>query len=331
MSIDGTLTDMGNPLEDWMTYAATIDSATKFLIDGVISDTATIIHGQPKAGKTILLIQIAHSLATGRPFLGIEPSGPPMRIGVALTDAGAGREFSRIYRHYDPEYKNLFRVPDVRDMAHFDAACRETDLLLIDNLDGLLPDHADMNSRAGVRPTMTMLTRAVEDRGIPVILAHHSNKPGQNNAGKAMNGSQFIKAWARLILLLEKNRRGQGTHRLSVEGNHVADAACRLQVHAEGDDRLYYSLAQDWSATAASDEQEAAQRESKRSTGRLNRLEDHCRFIAAKCQDLNKTQAARAVAREFGLTTQPNLSKAEYRALIDRVDGKWVFQGALAR
>ncbi|WP_433253205.1 AAA family ATPase [Streptosporangium sp. CA-135522] len=295
---------------------------SKFLIPGLISRAGTILYGQPKAGKTVLTSQLVYSLATGAPFLDVTPESGPLRVGVALTDGGALEEFDDLYQVFDPTFSNLWEIPDIRDEGNRQAVISNTDVLVIDNLDGLLPDDADMNNRNGVRPTMGMLTQMIR-QGIPVILVHHANKPGMSGAGKAMNGSTFITSWPRMILRLEKNRQGAGTHKLTVSGNHVAEQACRL--HLDDSEGLRFRIANPWD----SPDQEKAERRQKRDGATMDINLKHARFVVEHCQGMTQRKAAMELAAKFGGSHETYRSRLKGAIPVEQAGaGAWVLTEA---
>jgi hypothetical protein len=271
------LADMAKQLED----------REKFVIAGLVSTAGTVVYGQPKVGKSVLITQLAYALANGRPFLGVEPTRE-WTVAVALTDAGAWGEFCDNYAALDNTWRNLVAVTNPRG-GDLEESAVHAEILIVDNLDGLLPADADLNSRHTVKPTLERLTGLVVEQSMPVVLVHHAAKPGMGR-GKTLNGTQFITSWPRMILHLEANGKGAGTHRLTVSGNHTRETVYRLSL--EDADGLRFNVAQ---AGEVRQKQERA-----RDAATLNKHLSMAGWVVANCQGLSQNKAAEKLVAEFG-------------------------------
>lgn len=249
-----------------------------FVIDGLVSSPGTLVYGQPKAGKSVLVTQLAHALANGEPFLGV-PADKPQSVAIALTDAGALPEFISRYARLDSTYKNVTSLTEPRGYD-LERSIENADVLIVDNLDGLLPSDADLNNRHTVKPTLERLTKLIE-YGMPVVLVHHASKPGLGK-GKTPMGTQFITSWPRHILHLEVNGQGSGTHQLTARGNHVPSTVYRLALEDKGS--LHFAVAQ-----AGEVEQK---KDGHRDTATRDRNLRMARWIVANCDGLSRNKAA---------------------------------------
>jgi RecA-family ATPase len=279
-----------------------VESDQLFLIEGYVSASSTIIFGQPKAGKTVLMTQLVRSLAEGVPFFDVPVS--KHRVAVALTDPGAFVDFAKQCADLGMEVENIVCVEDIRDDSDFDTAIKMADVLVVDNLDGLLPPNADMNSRNGVRPTIERLNTAIANN-VSVIVVHHANKPGQFGAGRLPNGSQFITAWPRSILHLEKNRKGTGTHKLTVSGNHTADRVFRLAMDCSAG--LSFALQGE---ITDKEEEDHQSRQRTRASKTMNGNLAFARHIVNEYNSVSQNKAAEILAKQYGGTP------AKYRKLL---------------
>ncbi|MET8140517.1 AAA family ATPase [Sphaerisporangium sp. NPDC005288] len=278
-----------------------LEADNLYLVEGLISRAVTLLYGQPKVGKSVMVRQIIHSLAAGVPLLGV-PVSERMRVAVSLTDAGGLPEFNEYYGRLDREFSDVFFVEDIRDPDDLRMVTQEAQVLVIDNLDGLLPPEADLTQRHGVRPTIDRINRVVGS-GIPVIVVHHATKAGMGyGSGKSINGSQFITSWPRVILHLEENGQGGGTHRLTVRGNHTAEKVCRLTLGDSKD--LRFSLAKEW------EKKEKPKRENNKAN--LDRRLTQAIYVVENCQGLSQNKAAEKLAERYGQsaeTFRKNLGK----------------------
>lgn len=282
-----------------------LQAESLFLVDGLISSAGTIIFGQPKHGKSVLMTQLVHALANGEPFLGVSV-GEPRKVAVSLTDAGGWIDFMIQCEKLEIDIDNVVCLEDAREDGDLNDAISQADVLIIDNLDGLLPPNADMNQRNGVRPTIERLNKAI-GAGVPVILVHHANKPGQFNSGKLLNGSQFITAWPRSILYLEENGKGAGTHKLIVSGNHTRKREFRLAL--DDSHGLRFNLKGEVTQERAI---EKVERERTYERETLDRNLEYARYVVDQCQGLSRNKAAEKLAEKFGDTP------SKYKGLLTR-------------
>lgn len=270
--------------------AQRIEHDRLFVIDGLVSSAGTLVYGQPKAGKSVLVTQLAYALANGEPFLGI-PTDKPQSVAIALTDAGALPEFISRYAGLDPAFKNVISLTEPRGYD-LERSIENAEILIVDNLDGLLPPDADLNNRHTVKPTLERLTKLIR-HGMPIVLVHHASKPGLGK-GKTPMGTQFITSWPRQILYLEVNGQGAGTHRLTARGNHLPDTVYRLAFEDKGG--LRFVVAQAGEVKPKKDR--------TRDAATLNRNLVMARWIVANCDGLGRNKAAEKLAAEFGSSAE---------------------------
>jgi hypothetical protein len=233
---------------DWQTVDSVLTKtahAPKYLIDGLVHATATMVIGDPKAGKSFLTVSLAHALASGQAtWLGRAVNGGPHRVAFLLTDVGAQAETA-------DRLAALGGAPDVllaswsTDAVWADEAERlaqeNVSVVIVDNLMGTLPAGAEVNSQKDCATTLEGLKQFVA-RGMAVIVVHHTPKAGQGGLGKGKSpmGSTYITAWARHLLRLER----QGAARtLAAWGNHTAGESLRLDMSVE-DGAVAFSVAE---------------------------------------------------------------------------------------
>ncbi|MGA4540116.1 AAA family ATPase [Uniformispora flossi] len=211
-----------------------------FLVEGLVSATATVLYGQPKAGKGWLSISLAHALATGeREWLGHRIHGSARRVLVACTDPGGASETATRYAALGGSGDLL--IADLRPNGDPDywsrLACQIAGegigVLIVDNLLGAMPPGGEVNNQAHVA-SVTHGLRNITDQGIAVVLIHHQAKVGvDGGVSRTPMGSQQIRAWARSLLRLE--RPGDGTRRLLyVEGNNAQQQTLSLALDVVG-------------------------------------------------------------------------------------------------
>lgn len=218
------------------------------LVDGLIHPVFTTITGQPYAGKTWFVLHLVRAVVTGTPFCGREVTGRTHVVAHVPIDPGAADEDSHRASTLDIPEDRLLIVDRCRDTWRSEELAaaqarhwveRGVTCAIFDNLLGLLPAGADVNSAAHVRPTLDALA-AVAEQGIAVVLVHHSAKPGpQGHAARGPMGSQNISAVTRRTITLTTS----GQHvEVDVKSNSGAaerfhlvlrGAECRLPTEEE--------------------------------------------------------------------------------------------------
>jgi hypothetical protein len=68
----------------------------------------------------------------------------------------------------------------------------------------------------------------------------------------------------------------------------------------------------------------------QRNSETMNKRADVAKWIADSCQGLNKRETQKAVSQKFNLRNEPNLSKPEWKALVDLQGATWTLKGPLS-
>ena len=178
-------------------------------VDGLISaGSVNVVFGEPGAGKTWALFDLALSVAMGEPWLGMtttrgpvliidEESGkrrlsrrmgeamrghdagadvPIMAVSLAGFDLGKPNDYGEIY--------NLIKSTGAR-------------VVIIDALADIMPGR-DENAVKDTAPIFLSLRKIAEDTQAAIIVIHHANKTG------GYRGSSAIKGAIDLLLSVEK-------------------------------------------------------------------------------------------------------------------------------
>lgn len=222
-------------------------AAQTWLIEGLWSEQAVgIIGGEPKCGKSFLALDLAVSVATGRPCLrrfAVPQPGPvllfaaedgPHIVQQRLQGIAAAADFA--FNHLDI---HVITVPQLRldqrtdrdDLR--DTVERERPRLLI--LDPFVRLHSiDENAASEVAPLLAFLRSLQRQFATAVVLVHHARKGAAHaRGGQALRGSSELHAWGDSNLYLR--RRGDAIH-LSIEHRAAAspDDLC-LEINADHD------------------------------------------------------------------------------------------------
>lgn len=237
-------------------FAEVLDEANgvpPFVVDGLISESATMLLGDPKVGKSFLVASLAQALSAGSPeWLGRKVYGGQRGVVIATTDPGNHREYIRrlsalgVADGSGVTVVGMDEKPVDTARWYSDArtllAKHQASVLVLDNVMGAMPSGHSINDPASAKLLTDPLTRLTND-GTAVITVHHH---GKAFAGpKSGMGSQMFTAWPRLILALEPEA-GKGKRRdarlLRVKGNDVMEETVRLRLADTAEGGVSYVL-----------------------------------------------------------------------------------------
>jgi hypothetical protein len=163
------------------------------LFDGLLlHETLTMVSGEPYTGKTLFLLAIALSLASGKPLLGRFPPKELRRVLFIGQDAptwdyaGQALKLARGYGIAADELKHhevdlvlnegivITDKPFLEWLGQWHEATK-FDVLMLDTL---LDIHsADENSNAQMRVVMKQLKTIRDQLGCAILFSHHTGKP----------------------------------------------------------------------------------------------------------------------------------------------------------
>lgn len=159
-----------------------------------------IFVGQPRSFKTMAALQMLFSAASGRGWLGVEPT--TVGEGLYVSEEGSRRKvadrlaaMSRVYR---PEHDirilhregiTLGAPTWERVRATLDEMYRPR-IVVLDTLAALMT--GDENSVADIREALRPAQALITDYGVTVALVHHINKGGEGRMGNRMRGSSAL-------------------------------------------------------------------------------------------------------------------------------------------
>lgn len=219
-----------------------LDGAPPFIVDGLISTEATLLYGQPKAGKGFLSLSLVHALVTGESaWLGRALRGGPYSVAIGVTDPGGKRETATRLGSLGVRGDRV-RVLDIRPDTDWTEVARSlvglgVNVFILDNMLGALPSGADVRQASDTRPVTDVLTRLV-DVGVAVIAVHHEGKLNVDGRSGGAMGSQQLTAWPRSILKLSNT---SGSRALKVSGNHVETHTMRLDLTVTDHDGFWFT------------------------------------------------------------------------------------------
>ena len=207
---------------------------TPFLVPGLIPGGSglLILAGLPKAGKTLLSMQLFIALLTGETFLG-RPVTPTAATYI-VEEGQAGRIQSRLRRllgdrvpvagHYVAVRPGL-RLDTADGRARFADAVRAsgTQVVFVDPL--AFVHQLDENANGEMAPMLHALGGLTHDLGVLVVLVHHQAKGAAPGDSRGIRGAGALAGATEGNLMLS---RSGGGHRLTVDLRDGEDVALDL-------------------------------------------------------------------------------------------------------
>ena len=222
-----------------------------------------VLGGSPKVGKTWLSLDLATSVASGTPCLGVFPVDRPgaallylaedsldsarSRIDGICRNRGIGLRQTDLHFITSPTLR-LDRDDDSRRLLATVQALRPR-LLLLDPFVRLhTRDENDSGAISAILGGLRQLQRACD---VAVVLVHHTRKNGRGPQGYALRGSGDLYAWGDAYAYLSRRDR---TLRLSLEHrSHASIDPLNLSLVSRPDGSCtHLELAQDAPAPADS-------------------------------------------------------------------------------
>lgn len=210
---------------------------TSWLIEGLLAVGLIVLAGTPKIGKSWFAALLGLCVSTGQPFLEHATAQAEV-LYLCLEDT-----FPRIQQR-------LFRLTDgANDKLHFAVMADKLQSGLIGQLERFIAKHPDTklvivdtlqtvrsatndNAYAADYGDLGMLKRFADDRGLAVLLVHHTRKMSDSsNVFNMVSGSNGIMGSADETMILAKGNFFDGKATLSVTGRDVDLAEYKLAFH----------------------------------------------------------------------------------------------------
>ncbi len=192
-----------------------------WLVEGLWPAAAVgVIGGQPKSGKTTLALDLAVSVASASPCLGVfavHTPGPVLLYAAEESATALRSRLETIALLRDLDFARLdvrvivansLRLDRSEDQSKLDATVmRHRPALLI--LDPLIRLHmADENASGEIAALLGYLRGLQRKSRTAIALVHHVRKQvsSTTGAGYSLRGSSDLYAWLDALLYLRKNR-----------------------------------------------------------------------------------------------------------------------------
>ena len=213
----------------------------KFVVPDIIPCGLTILASPPKFGKSWMCLDMAISVATGTPFMGI-PTKKDGVIYLALED-GDYRLQSRARKVAGerglPENLLLAKqAPTLPDGllpqlgALVDSCPVVPSLLIIDTLQTIRGTAAKTEGAYGYDyRELGQLHQFALDKNLAVVLVHHLNKRGDDNDFVSrLNGTTGVAGAADSIITLTRASRGSEETKMSITGRDIKDRTLLIKM-----------------------------------------------------------------------------------------------------
>ena len=178
-----------------------------------------ILGGEPKTGKSILGLELAVAVASGRPCMDhfvVEQPGPVLlfpaedaadtvRSRLEAITTAAGVDLQDLDLHIiDVPVLRLDLARD-RDGLNDTVAALRPRLLILDPLVRL--HQCDENAVSEIAPMLAWLRQLQRLYQTAVLLVHHARKGGASRPGQALRGSSELHAWGASNLYLRRKNK----------------------------------------------------------------------------------------------------------------------------
>jgi RecA-family ATPase len=219
----------------------------RWLIESIWADQAVgIIGGEPKCCKSFLALDVAVSVASGRPCLRRFPVSRSGRVLLyaaedalhvvrkrleGIAEAASARLQDLDIQVITAPVLRLDRPEDVEKLRKTVEKLRPS-LLVLDPFVRL--HRIDENNSGEVAPILANLREIQRTYELAIIVVHHAKKGGANErAGQALRGSSEFHAWGDSNLYLRRNKDEQLT--LTIEQRAEAShSGVRLELKQDG-------------------------------------------------------------------------------------------------
>lgn len=220
-----------NPFQSASEFWEGPDEVEWLIPDLIPRGSLSLVAGRPKAGKTLLALNLAAALSTGGSFLG--RLCPPSQVGVVQLEDPESLIRSRLKRMVSVPPEGLYLsvgIPWTKEMRaglYNFVALHGLDLLILDPLVLWKPGTRENNAEE-MASLMYGLRRVVQLTSCSLLVVHHSRKGGGEN-GDSIRGSSAILGAVDVALELVKEEEGRAHLRVISRFGAVEDEALELE------------------------------------------------------------------------------------------------------
>jgi hypothetical protein len=198
--------------------------APRWAVSGIVAEGVTVLAGQPKVGKSWLGLGMAVSVAGGGRALGqIDVLRGPA-LYLALEDTGARLQDAEVPR--DLHIWTDLPKPEHGDETIADWCDRyqSARLIVVDVLAKMRgPARPNVQQYDADYDTVSRVKALADERGVPVVLVHHTRKAASDDFLNEVSGTNGIAGAADGVLVL-KRTRGTADGILHITGRDIDEA-----------------------------------------------------------------------------------------------------------
>ncbi len=188
----------------------------RFIVDGMIYPGLHILSGDPKIGKSWMMLDVCLAVANGEDFLGRKTERGQV-VYMALEDTFVSLQ-SRMYELTDEPSENLFFTllansigcgleDDLRECKKLFPDLR---MIVIDTLQKV---RNTINAKYGADYRELSVLKSVADQlGIAIVLVHHNRKAHDSNPNNLISGTNGIAGCADGLLVFTRNGENAKLH-----------------------------------------------------------------------------------------------------------------------
>lgn len=205
------------------------------LIEGLLPVGTYVFAGEPKVGKSYLMLQLAVHVALGKDFWGyVVKQGTVLYLSLEDTEARIQRRFRRMFGEqlemdnvYIQTDKNVAPLGDglEQQLREFISENPDTRLIIIDTL-----QKVRRNNKGGTYKhdyeIIASLKKIGDENDICIFIVHHTRKTKANDVFHMISGSQGLLGAADGGIVLRKSDRCDTFGYLHITGRDVSDMKC---------------------------------------------------------------------------------------------------------
>lgn len=202
-----------------------------YIIPGLIPEGLSILAGRPKVGKSWLALDLAIAAAAGRICLGDRKPAVGDVLYAALEDnpRRLQRRIDKLLSPLATEWPKRLTLATswqrldkggVTDIAEWADSVPQPRLVILDTLAGVRPVRTN-NGYSEDYETLTELHRLANERGLAVLVLHHTRKMEADDPIDTISGTLGLAGCADTALVIQ--RTSQGTT-LYVRGRDIEEA-----------------------------------------------------------------------------------------------------------
>lgn len=200
-----------------------VEEADDWIVEEFITTGLHLLVGPPKVGKSWLSLGMGIAVCQGDPFLGFATNKSKV-LYLALEDPRK-RIKKRAWKLLDETTGELHfataaekvgsgLIPQVEDHL---AAHPGTGLVIIDTFQMVREPSRD-NAYAADYADLSPLKHLADERGIAIVVVHHTRKMGDSDVFNTVSGTTGITGCADSTMVLSNVNRADGNATLSVAG-----------------------------------------------------------------------------------------------------------------